>query len=249
MCWVLILFAAMIVASPAARAFESEGPIHSDLPFWSDQTSETSKMRASPFMCGDGAWCSRLNFGDWKSPIRMCTDFADGDPPPPCKDFEVIGEDWMRLSMVSFMDGGLAVSHVARKRGDLAAQSFIYSVIGELGMAPDGEELFAMQKGFIGGSTYILLAARPAADGGIEEFRELFPVCEEHSKGVEYRQADFYTFYGTGYCAVKSPAQLRALALSALQRQSRTWTWIGPSPKEKSEEENPTGTSPTGSPR
>jgi len=124
-------------------------------------------------------------------------------------------------------DGGYAYD-TANTQGSLGSHFEPAAIVK---LEPDrSSTLFAIQVGYRGGSTYILLSA-PPSDGLVKTATILEPRCMPLPH-VEARQRHESLFLRTDYCAVNSMEALVVIARDALNRApAATMTWVVDAPE------------------
>jgi hypothetical protein len=195
----------MLAASPALAEdedymFEAE-LIHSPLPLYTfdwDHVWPRGMVPDADLIAG----CeTRVAFGDWRFSPNSADEYAD--------------PWWLRV-------GNYGAFHCAAnlleadEREELPEGEFtrgLFAMIGE-GRA-DGRswELWALQKGFVPGSNYLLLAREAGGEDLVKGFTVLQRRCPRRS----VREADGMDVWRTRYCAVESHAELLALARRMLR--------------------------------
>lgn len=140
---------------------------------------------------------SRVRFGDWQ--------FV----PHPANEYDE--PYWLRIANYGAFHCA-ANLYVADERRELAEGEFSRGLFVMIGTASSGGtdwELWALQEGFVPGSSYTLLAREAQEDDGtVEQFRVLQHRCPR-GKLREARGMDVWL---TRYCAVDSRGELLALA-------------------------------------
>ena len=189
-----ILLAALLLPAGAGEGQDGEvrrDLIHSDLPLWPAE-SETTWPRA--FNEGDSFGCaSRLRYGDWK--LQESADDA--------------GAHWYRITNYGVFHCFMLVRD-ADTREALAGHDPNPSFLIELGRAraPGGEvELWALQRGTVPGSSYLLLSSRPGS-GAISRLDVLQRRCPDRL----VRDRSAVSILITRYCAINDRAELIGLA-------------------------------------
>ena len=93
-----------------------------------------------------------------------------------------------------------------------------------------------LQKGFVPGSDYVLLAREAEGDGPVRRFTVLQRRCPRAS----VREADGMDVWTTRYCGIESRAELLALARRMLRAKPLgTLEWVGDNNEEGPDAEAP----------
>lgn len=198
-------FAALAIAPmPAeARAEDREARvderIHSGLPLY---TFEWDFIWPRSLQAGDRLGCaSRVRLGDWR--------FTPTDP-------ELGEESWERYGNYGALHCA-AVIRVADERSELGEADWAYGFFVRMGEGRLGSkkwELWALQKGTVPGSQYILLAREAGPNGPVGSFRVLQRRCPQ-GRIREVRGLDVWS---TRYCSIESREALLMLARRMLRR-------------------------------
>ncbi|MBL6854729.1 MAG: hypothetical protein ISS15_09720 [Alphaproteobacteria bacterium] len=202
---------ALSLTTSVASASAEDVLIRSDLPL-----PIGSDQKEYPIPCNTDksfGMCSRFALGDWKTQPAECGD-------PDCA-------FWTRLEIASVIDGGYAYGTANTQ----AALGGNFEPVAIIKLEPDrSSTLFAIQVGYRGGSTYILLST-PPRDGLIKNATVLEPRCMALPH-VESRQRHEPLFLRTDYCAVNSMKALVAIARDAMNRApAATMTWVADAPE------------------
>ena len=198
------LLAGVPLQAEGTRDYEGEefasDPIHSDLPLYS---FEWADLWPRDYADSDTlAGCvSRIRFGDWLLQPNSADAYAD-EP------------EWYRF-------GSHGVFHcivnirIAEDRGELATGPFDHGFFVKLGQVErEGAliELWAIQKGTLPGSEYMLLTRVPD-----DEIITAFDVLQQRCPTKYWRELTGpFDIFRTGYCAINSRADLLAMAKSML---------------------------------
>ena len=198
------LLAGVPLQAEGTRDYEGEefasDPIHSDLPLYS---FEWADLWPRDYADSDTlAGCvSRIRFGDW----LLQPNFADASADEP---------EWYRF-------GSHGVFHcitsirTAEDRTELAGGQFdqgFFVKLGEVEREGTHTELWAIQKGTLPGSEYMLLAREPDDD-----IITVFDVLQQRCPPRSWRDlAESFDIFRTGYCAINSQEDLLAMAKSML---------------------------------
>jgi hypothetical protein len=200
----LALFATLILCQGAGPYFGGDQPVRSDLPLSFDEQ----------WPIGDGiSTFSIFLTGDWQ--IRFLGPYP-------------LNPMWLRWQM--FLHANFVFSQ-ASERQYLAHVGDEIGIVGKLGGVPgEHRDLYAIEFGGRGGSDYAIVLAPQQTP--IRSLTVLDVQCTIIIRDVELRQTDDIRIpYPSDYCAVKSVAGLRALALAALNREPvATLEWVGEVP-------------------
>ena len=196
-------FAALVVAPVSSQAEDEPEVvaerIHSNLPLF---TFDWEDLWPRGFHSGDAFGCTSLvAFGDWRF-VPAETDGA-GD------------EFWERYTNYGAFHCA-AIMRTADERAGLDEAEWDYGFFVRLGRArlgTDRWELWALQKGTVPGSDYILLAREAGQEGPIESFR----VLQRRCPSGRLLEAEGFDIWGTRYCAINSRAELLALGRRMLR--------------------------------
>lgn len=200
-----IALAGAALAAGPLRAEAEERPepvlelIHSDLPLY---TFEWADLWPRSFHGDDEFGClSRVPSGDWRfTPANGEED--DGY--------------WDRYTNYGVFHCA-AIFRTADERAELADAKWKYGffvLIGKARVRSRSWELWALQKGMIPGSEYILLAREAGTPGRVESFRVLQRRCPPG----RIREAKNLDIWGSRYCSIDSRAELLTLARRMLRR-------------------------------
>jgi hypothetical protein len=208
----------ILVAAAMAWPASAQVLLHADTPLFggSDQTWPEH------FSSGDSFGCkSAIFFGVWKR-----TDAPDREAPDEPPD-----TSWLRVDNYGVFHCAYILSEANQEPFEW--EDYEYSLLVKLGSAkgPKGPlDLYAFQKGFRPGSTYLLLAAEPTdADKAITRFFVLAPDCPRDW----WRGNGVIDVWRTDYCAVPDKAGLRRIAVSAARRPpAATLEYVGPDPED-----------------
>lgn len=167
--------------------------IHSALPLYTFDWEETWPRG---FMSGDEFGCtSRVAFGDWSFSPSPANDSTE--------------EHWERFTNYGVFHCA-AVMRTADAQAELDEASWAHGFFVRLGTGRKGSatwELWALQKGFLPGSSYTLLAREPGDD-----MIERFTVLQQRCPSGTQREANGLDVWRTRYCAIDSRADLLSLA-------------------------------------
>ena len=198
------LLAGVPLQAEGTRDYEGEefasDPIHSDLPLYS---FEWADLWPRDYADSDTlAGCvSRIRFGDWL--LQPNSADASADEP-----------EWYRFGSYGVFHC-IASIGIAEDRAELANSSLDRGFFVKLGAVEHDRaltELWAIQKGLIPGSEYMLLA-RPSDTGIITRFEVLQQRCPSRY----WRDlAEPFDIFRTGYCAINSRTDLLEMAKSML---------------------------------
>jgi hypothetical protein len=188
---------------PAAEKDEMAADrLHSTLPLY---TFDWEQLWPRNFSSGEDFGCtSRVAFGDWRFTPDASDEFGE--------------EHWERFSNYGVFHCA-AIMRTAGERGELKEARWEYGFFVQLGNARKGSatwELWALQKGVVPGSNYILLAREPGG-ATIERFTVLQQRCPA-GRQLEAKSLDIWT---TRYCAIASRAELLSLARRMLALPAR----------------------------
>ncbi len=147
---------------------------------------------------------SRVAFGDWQF-VSELADYGGLS-------------GWTRIENYGVFHCA-ANLHEAEERNELAEGEFsrgLFALIGTGRAAGKTYELWVLQRGFVPGSSYILLARDPAvqAEGAIARFDVLQRQCPPG----RLRKAEGMDVWSTSYCAIESRDELLALAREMLRK-------------------------------
>lgn len=173
--------------------------IHSDLPLYAD--AGDARLWPQHFSEGEGeSWSfgctSRVAFGDWELKGHWPEEMNIGG--------------WYRFSNYGVFHC-YANFWQADERAELEQGEFSRGFFIELGEANIGgakRELWAIQKGMLPGSDYLLLARMPGGEGAIKSFDLLQRKCPK----ANVRNAGNIDIAYTRYCAINSRQELVSLA-------------------------------------
>ncbi|WP_313335397.1 hypothetical protein [Sphingobium yanoikuyae] len=195
------LSALMLLAAPAwAEEPDEELPagmiLHADTPLFGDESEDKWPQAFTSDDAKEFGCTSRVAFGDWQI-----------QPSDPDED-----SFWYRISNYGvfhcWANVAQAPSREALAHAVVAPSFFIF--LGTQGAT----ELWALQKGAVPGSDYLLLA-RERGDGIIRRFSLLQRDCT----GQALRKGRQLDILNTRYCHVASPADLLAIARRMVKRQ------------------------------
>lgn len=207
--WIGMLLAAMLAA--AGPALAQDVLLRSDLPLW---TEEDDNVWPHSFADSDGMGCVYLlPAGIW--------DRVDAERPDE--------ETRVRIRNQGIFHCVLGVSIADESPPEWGAEE--RALLIDLGKAPGPKgdlTLYALQGGFRGGSSYVLLAAEPPK-GKLTRLLVLGPECPD----AWVRESRKPTVWVTEYCAVPDEAGLRRIARAAAAKApTGTLDYIGPEPGE-----------------
>jgi hypothetical protein len=172
--------------------------LHSDLPLY---TFAWKAIWPHGFSSDDGFGCvTRVAWGDWRF-----TPAAGGDRE----------RSWERYTNYGVFHCA-AVLRAAGEQAELddAQRKYGFFVrLGEARLGPDAWELWALQKGMVPGSEYVLLAREAGGEGLIRRFRVLQRRCP--AGGI--REVGGLDVWTTRYCRIGSRSELLALARRMLR--------------------------------
>lgn len=206
-----VAITAMCFSAWPAHALTPETLVRSDLPLWSEANPH---VWPRPVDEGDGVigFGSIFWLGLWRRIDRNCPDTSA------C-------ESWWRLELASVFHGAFSLG-TGNEQSKLDGPLGGAAVIAELHGGKAKERLYAMQVGFFGGSSYVLLSA-PAATP-IKQMTILDARCEDAGAHAVKRKAAFYSRYFTAYCAVRDAEGLRMMARAATERPPLAiLEWVG----------------------
>jgi hypothetical protein len=203
-----LVLAGASVASPALgedvedAEFISER-LHAPLPLYTFEWQELWPRSMLPGPDVIAGCESRVRFGDWQ--------FV---PNPENEHDEPY---WLRIANYGAFHCA-ANLYVADERSELDEGEFSRGLFVRIGKARSGStdwELWALQQGFVPGSSYTLLAREVQDDNGIvEQFR----VLQRHCPAGMLREARGMDVWLTRYCAVDSRTDLLALARQMIRK-------------------------------
>ncbi|RPF71964.1 hypothetical protein [Aurantiacibacter spongiae] len=199
------LFLSLLIATPAwaqgTREYEADEEfvterVHADLPLYTFDWEQLWPRG----MTGENiiAGCeSRVRFGDWIMQPNPADEHADGP-------------EWYRFTNYGAFHCSAGIVF-ADEREELEKGNASTGFFALIGMTADGSrELWALQRGFIPGSDYLLLARKPDADI-VTRFDVLQLRCPPgHWRALA--DPDALDIMRTGYCAINSQDDLLALA-------------------------------------
>ncbi len=175
--------------------------IHSDLPLYTFQWDD---IWPRGFSSDDGFGCvSRVGFGDWRFTP------ADGED----------GEEWWERYSNYGVFHCAAIIQTAEEQAELADGQLEYGyfvLIGKTRLGSKKWELWALQKGTVPGSEYVLLAR----ESGLEDLVDSFRVLQRRCPPGKLRQTRGLDVWSTRYCSIDSRADLLTLARRMLRRPS-----------------------------
>ena len=196
--------AAVPLQAEGTRDYEGEefvsDPIHADLPLY---TFEWEDLWPRDYADSDTlAGCvSRIRFGDWLLRPNSADAFA-AEP------------EWYRLGNYGVFHC-IAIIRTAEDRAELATGPFdrgFFVKLGEVEREGALIELWAIQKGTLPGSEYMLLARVPD-----DEIIAAFDVLQQRCPSKYWRElTEPFDIFRTGYCAINSRADLLAMSQSML---------------------------------
>lgn len=224
----LLAFVTMLAASPALAEdeeylFEAE-LIHAPIPLYTfdwEQVWPRSMVANEDTIVG----CeTRVAFGDWRFTPNPYDDYAD--------------PWWQRIRNYGVFHCAANLLE-ADEREDLEEGDFSRGLFARIGKGrADGRawELWVLQKGFVPGSDYVLLAREAEGDGPVRRFTVLQRRCPRAS----VREADGMDVWTTRYCGIESRAELLALARRMLRAKPLgTLEWVGDNNEEGPDAEAP----------
>ena len=192
-----------VSAQSGQRAEMVAERIHSDVPLY---TFAWEDLWPRNFYSEDSFGCtSRVGLGDWHF-IPAETD-ENGQ------------EFWDRYSNYGVFHCA-AIMRTADERAGLDEAEWKYGFFVRLGrdrLGSEEWELWAIQKGTVPGSEYILLAREAGQEGLVESFRLLQQRCPSD----RLLEAEGFDIWSTRYCAINSRAELLALARRMLRLPPR----------------------------
>lgn len=195
--------------------------IHSDLPLWGggNSTDESQKDKSEDywpqhFYSDDGSFgCSTVvSTGVWRYVERASPYTGPRDPGlKPAGWYRVGNQGVFHCAMTVAFDYAedLADAHLDHGEPSLLVN------LGTVEFDGSARQLWAIQRGFVPGSDYILLARDPSEEGIIRRFVVLERVCP---KAVMRSGGSFDSFV-TSYCAINTREDLIALARSMAKRE------------------------------
>ena len=204
--WLIALafIAAVPLQAEGTRDYEGEefvsDPIHSDLPLY---TFEWENLWPRGYADADtiASCVSRVRFGDWLLQPNSADEFAD-EP------------EWYRFGSYGVFHC-IANIRMAEERAELPKGQFdqgFFVKLGEVERQGALIELWAIQKGTLPGSEYMLLARLPDDD-----IITVFDVLQQRCPPQYWRDlAESFDIFRTGYCAINSKEDLLAMAKSML---------------------------------
>lgn len=205
------LACATLSSAAAAQEFDEEeisnDLIHADLPLytfdWADAWPRHFDPVDEPGVISLGGCESRVRFGDW----RYTPAGAEQDE----------GSSWLRFQNYGVFHCAANI-YRADTREALAQGEFsrgLFVLIGRGNAGGPDYELWALQDGFVPGSTYSLLArAKDEGDGAVIRFDVLQARCPRD----RVRRASGLDVWQSEYCAIPSRAALLSLARKMLRR-------------------------------
>ncbi len=206
---ILVASAALLAAAPLpakAQAVDTEiiaERIHSRLPLY---TFAWKDLWPRNFYAEDSFGCtSRVGFGDWRFTPAAGNEFGE--------------ERWERYRNYGVVHCA-AVIRSADSRGSLEEAPWAHGFFVRLGtgrLQSEEWELWALQKGMVPGSEYILFARQAGLGGLVDKFR----VLQQRCPTGRLLEADGLDIWLTRYCAINSQAELLALARDMLRLPPR----------------------------
>jgi hypothetical protein len=205
-----LAFAGLPAAAAAQDADEEEvynDLLHADLPLytfdWADAWPRQFDPVEEPGVISLGGCESRVRFGDW----RYTPAWAEKD-----KD-----SNWLRLENYGVFHCAANI-YRADTRDELARGEFsrgLFVLIGKGSAGGRDYEMWALQDGFVPGSTYTLLAREVAeGDGAVTRF----DVLQTHCPKDRVRRVRGLDVWRSEYCAIESRTALLSLARRMLRR-------------------------------
>ncbi|NBC88355.1 MAG: hypothetical protein GVX90_02455 [Alphaproteobacteria bacterium] len=222
---VMILAASPALAEDEEYVFEAE-LIYAPVPLY---TFDWEQVWPRSFSEGEGKdWsfgCARrVAFGDWRFTPNPEDEYADGR--------------WLRIRNYGVFHCAANLLE-ADERGELEDGEFsrgLFAMIGEGRTDGSAWELWVLQKRFVPGSDYVLLAREAKGDGPVRRFTVLQRRCPRAS----VREVDGMDVWTTRYCAIESRAELLALARRMLRAKPLgTLEWVGVKNEEGPDAEAP----------
>ena len=203
----LFVLASMLLASPALAedeeyVFEAE-LIHSPVPLYTFDWEQVWPRGMVPDADTIAGCESRVAFGDWRFTPKEEDEYAD--------------PWWLRVSNYGVFHCAANLFE-ADEREELEEGEFsrgLFAVIGEGRTEGRAWELWVLQKGFVPGSDYVLLARE--AEGG--DLVRRFIVLQRRCPRGSMREASGMDGWTTRYCAVENRAELLALARRMLREK------------------------------
>ena len=206
---------AWLAGAPALAAGDEEDGIalsserlHAPLPLYTFAWPDLWPRRFIPapesVVISLGGCESRVAFGDWHFVPNTVDPFGS--------------ESWMRVENYGVMHCA-ANLYEADAREDLAEGAFsrgLFVLIGEGQARGRTYELWALQQGFVPGSSYTLLA-RDRAEQQETSIRR-FDVLQIECPHGRLRKAEEMDVWSTRYCAIESRAELLTLARKMLRK-------------------------------
>lgn len=221
------LLAVLATAAPGPARAEDEDYvradtlIHSDVPLWGgESTADARRSDKSEdywpqhFYSDDGSFgCSTVvSTGVWRYVERA-------SPYTGRQDTGLEPAGWYRFGNYGAFHCAMTVAFdYAEDLGDAHLERGELSLFVNLGTVQfDGRtrQLWAIQRGFVPGSEYILLARDPSEQGIIRRFDVLERVCPK----ADVRSGGSIDSFLTHYCAINTREDLIALARSMAKRE------------------------------
>lgn len=195
----LAAFAPLSAEAGAERRSEPVAEwLHSDLPLY---TFEWEGIWPRAFRSDDEFGCTtRVAWGDWRF-TRADAEDREGS--------------WERFTNYGVFHCA-AILRAASERAELDEAQWRYGFFVHLGrdrLKSQHWELWALQKGTVPGSEYILLAREAGGDKLIKGFR----VLQRRCPAGRVREAGDFDVWATRYCAIDSRSELLALARRMLR--------------------------------
>ena len=200
----ILLIASPVLAQSGAQWEDEEEEfvaelIHSDLPLY---TFEWENFWPRGFV-GEGSFgcVTKVSYGDWQFTSNPAFEFGDSW--------------WLRISNYGVFHCGANILE-AYDREELVEGDFSRGFFVQQGEAEhDGKtlEIWALQRGMVPGSDYILLAREPK-EGLAEKFTVLQRRCPQGARRELEGGLDVWL---TDYCAINSREELWDLSMAMLE--------------------------------
>ncbi|KPP91249.1 hypothetical protein [Erythrobacter sp. HL-111] len=203
----MFVLAAMLLAAPALAedekyVFEAE-LIHAPVPLYTFDWKQVWPRGMVPDADTIAGCASRVAFGDWRFTPNLEDEYAD--------------PWWLRVRNYGVFHCAANLLE-ADEREELGEGEFsrgLFAMIGEGSTDGRAWELWVLQKGFVPGSAYVLLARE--AEGG--DLVRRFTILQRRCPRGSVREASGMDVWTTRYCAVESRAELLALAKRMLREK------------------------------